>query len=90
MMNPNENTPKICQCCGMPLQDDLFSKEPDGTVNEAYCKWCYENGEFRYTDMNQLIEFCVSHMASEQWPAAQVRAHMEALLPTLEYWKARD
>ena len=31
----------ICQCCGMPLDDSTISKEPDGTFNEEYCKWCY-------------------------------------------------
>ena len=28
----------ICQCCGMPLEDDNISREPDGTFNEEYCK----------------------------------------------------
>ena len=28
----------ICQCCGMPLDDDFISKEPDGEFNEEYCK----------------------------------------------------
>lgn len=35
----------------------------------------------------QLIDFCVEHMASEQWPAEQVRAHMEAVVPNLKHWK---
>ena len=28
----------ICQCCGMPLEDENISKEPDGDFNESYCK----------------------------------------------------
>ncbi len=35
----------------------------------------------------QLIDFCVEHMATENWPAEQVRAHMEAVVPNLEHWK---
>ena len=35
----------------------------------------------------QLIDFCAKHMASESWPEQQVRAHMEALVPTLKHWK---
>ena len=31
----------ICQCCGMPLEDSITSKEPDGSFNEDYCMWCY-------------------------------------------------
>ena len=77
----------ICQCCGMPLEDATTSKEPDGTFNEDYCKWCYADGEFRYTSQEQLIDFCVEHMASEKWPAEQVRAHMEAVVPNLRHWK---
>ena len=30
----------ICQCCGMPLEDGNMSREPDGSFNEDYCKWC--------------------------------------------------
>lgn len=35
----------ICQCCGMPLDDESISREPDGSFNEDYCKWCYTDGE---------------------------------------------
>ena len=77
----------ICHCCGMPLEDATTSKEPDGSFNEDYCKWCYADGVFHYTSEQQLIDFCVEHMATEQWPAEQVRAHMEAMLPNLKHWK---
>ena len=77
----------ICQCCGMPLEDTVISREPDGSFNEEYCKWCYTDGTFRYTSKEQLIEFCVEHMASDAWPKEQVRAHMEAVVPELKHWK---
>ena len=77
----------ICQCCGMPLEESSISKEPDGTPNEAYCKWCYADGKFKYESPEQLIEFCVEHMASDAWPKEQVRAHMEAVVPQLRHWK---
>ncbi|MCM1193141.1 MAG: helix-turn-helix domain-containing protein, partial [Acetatifactor muris] len=39
----------ICQCCGMPLNDDgIISREKDGSYNEDYCKWCYSDGDFIY------------------------------------------
>ena len=35
----------ICQCCGMPLTEDgMLSREPDGSFNEDYCRWCYAGG----------------------------------------------
>lgn len=77
----------VCQCCGMPLDDSTISKEPDRSFNEDYCKWCYVDGAFTYTSKEQLIDFCVAHMASESWPAEQVRAHMEAVVPLLRHWQ---
>ena len=62
-------------------------KEPNGDFNEEYCKWCYSDGTFKYTSKEQLIDFCVEHMATENWPAEQVRAHMEAVVPKLNHWK---
>ena len=77
----------ICQCCGMPLEDESISKERDGFFNEEYCKWCYADGEYMYHDMDDLIEVCVSHMASEHFSSSQARAYMQQLLPKLNYWK---
>lgn len=29
----------ICQCCGMPLEDDsIIGRDNDGSINESYCK----------------------------------------------------
>ena len=80
----------ICQCCGMPLEDAVISKEPDGTFNEEYCKWCYAGGKFAYTDRKELTDFLVGHMANENWPAEQARSYFEAQLPKLDYWRQRE
>ena len=78
----------FCQCCGMPLnEDDILSRETDGTINEEYCKWCYHDGKYTYSDMDSLINFCAETFANENWPAEAVRAHMSVLLPKLNYWK---
>ena len=76
----------ICQCCGMPLDDSSISKEPDGTFNEEYCKWCYTDGKFIYKSIEELTDFLVDHMSNENWPAEQARAFFEAQLPQLNYW----
>lgn len=77
----------ICQCCGMPLEDSAISKETDGTFNEEYCKWCYNEGEFVYTSLEQLTDFLVSHMSNEQFPPEQTRAYLNEMLPKLNHWK---
>ena len=77
----------ICQCCGMPLEDASISKEPDGFFNEEYCKWCYADGNFCYTSLEELTDFLVNHMSNENFPAEQARAYFEDFLPKLNYWK---
>lgn len=77
----------VCQCCGMPLEDGLLSREPDGSFNEDYCKWCYTDGKFVYTSLEELTDFLAGHMASESWPKEQVRAYLENMLPQLAHWK---
>ena len=78
----------VCQCCGMPLEDDSsISREPDGGFNEDYCKWCYNDGKFAYTSLEQLTDFLVEHMSSEQFPPEQARAYFTQMLPTLEHWE---
>lgn len=76
----------ICQCCGMPLDDSSISKEPDGTFNEEYCKWCYTDGKFIYKSIEELTDFLVEHMSNENWPPEQARAFFEVQLPQLNHW----
>lgn len=77
----------ICQCCGMPLDDSSTSKEMDGMFNEEYCKWCYTDGKFCYSSIEELTDFLVGHLSNEAWPPEQARAFFEAQLPKLNYWK---
>lgn len=78
---------RICQCCGMPLEDDLISLEKDGTPNADYCKWCYADGTYMYHDMDELIEVYVRNIADEVHPADAMRAYFRDMLPQLDYWK---
>ncbi|MGN0678130.1 MAG: zinc ribbon domain-containing protein [Oscillospiraceae bacterium] len=77
----------ICQCCGMPLDDSTISREPDGSFNEEYCKWCYTDGQFVYTSLEQLVDFLAEHMSNENFSPEQARAYFTAELPKLNHWK---
>ena len=77
----------ICQCCGMPLEDDVLGRNQDGTLNEDYCKWCYADGTYTYSDMDDLIDVCVKHMVNENFSEDQARTYMKQVLPKLDYWK---
>ena len=77
----------VCQCCGMPLEDELIARNEDGTLNEDYCKWCYADGEYTYSDMDEMIDVCIPHMVKEGFSEEQARAYMREMLPKLDYWK---
>ncbi len=77
----------ICQCCGMPLEDGIVSHDSDGSLNENYCRWCYADGTYTYSSMDDLIEVCVTQLMKQGFSEEQARTHMKATLPTLDYWK---
>ncbi len=77
----------VCQCCGMPLDDSSLSRETDGSFNEEYCKWCYTDGKFVYSSMEQLTDFLADHMSNEDFTPDRVRAYLSTLLPNLAHWK---
>ena len=77
----------VCQCCGMPMEDGILSRELDGSLNEDYCQWCYHDGSFVYDSQEQLMEYLVAHMSSDQFPPEQTRAYFTQLLPQLQHWK---
>ena len=77
----------ICQCCGMPLEDSILSRNKDGSINEDYCQWCYADGTYTYHDMDDLIDVCVGNMVGENFTEEQARAYLKQALPQLDYWK---
>ena len=79
--------PLICQCCGMPLDDGILSRNKDGTLNDDYCQWCYADGTYTYHNMDDLIDVCVQNMVGENFTEAQARAYLKETLPKLDYWK---
>ena len=77
----------FCQCCGMPLQDDYTSREPDGTFNEAYCKWCYADGKFVYQSVEEIVDYLAKHLSNDEWPEEAARQYYEKQIPLLRHWK---
>ena len=80
----------ICQCCGMPLDDAIIGRNKDGSLNEDYCQWCYADGTYTYSDMDDLIRVCVPNMVQQGFTEDQARTYMQQMLPKLDYWKRYD
>jgi len=76
----------FCQCCGMPLDDDSISRETDGAFNEEYCKWCYTDGKFVYSSIDELTDFLVEHFTADQ-PKEESRKNIKTQLSTLKHWQ---
>ncbi|MCR4628682.1 MAG: helix-turn-helix domain-containing protein [Clostridium sp.] len=80
----------ICQCCGMPLEDEIIGRNKDGSMNENYCQWCYADGTYTYSDLDELIDVCIPQMVKEGFTEDQARNYLRETLPNLDYWKRHE
>ena len=83
---------KYCQSCGMPMgaTDEMYGTNADRSKNGDYCKYCFENGKFvQDCTMEEMIEFCIPHMASANSDMSEdeARKMMLEFFPTLKRWK---
>lgn len=78
----------FCQCCGMPLEDSIISKESNGELNEEYCKWCYSGGQFAYPSKEALLDYLVEHMPNpDNSQNEERRTQFDLYLSQLKHWK---
>ncbi len=80
---------KICQSCGMPISSvDQLGKNNDGSINQDYCKYCYDNGEFiDNVSMEKYIEMCSQFGAQAGMTNDEMKEFCTKLFPTLKRWK---
>lgn len=79
-----------CQSCGMPLgEPGGYGTNADGSENQSYCKFCFQNGSFINPDMTfpEMIESSVKFM-TENLGYNEDEAHgmSNAIIPKLERW----
>ena len=76
----------------MPMmKEELFSREPDGSLNDEYCKWCYVDGKFTYQSAQQVVEACVPLLVnSTGMTEEQARSMMTRQIPQLKRWRKAD
>lgn len=79
-----------CQSCGMPLGVGFYGTNADGTASNEYCKFCFEEGNFREPNLtlDQMIGRSVANMVDDlnfEQNAAEELA--QKVIPTLKRWK---
>lgn len=81
---------RICESCGMPITSkDQLGTNLDGSINEDYCKYCYENGDFiDDVSMEEYIEMCSKYGDQAGMTNEEMKEYCTKLFPTLKRWKA--
>ncbi len=79
----------ICQSCSMPImKDEQIGTNKDGSKNNDYCIYCYENGEFKdNVSMEEYIEMNVAFASQAGMTEDEMREHCKNVFPTLKRWK---
>ena len=89
-----EQEMKFCQSCGMPLNAENLGTNADGSKNEDYCMYCYQNGKFTNDcTMDEMIEFCAQFVdeVNKNMPKPMTKEEYKDMMyqyfPTLKRWK---
>ncbi len=79
---------EICQSCGMPMTKEDLGTNKDGSQNKEYCKYCYDEGEFKdKVTMEEYIEMCSKFGEQAGMTNEEMKKHCTELFPTLKRWK---
>ena len=79
----------ICQSCGMPMNENDFGTNTNGTKNKEYCHFCFKNGKL--TDdgitMEEKIKKNIEIAKKMGMPEEKARLLAENTIPKLKRWK---
>ncbi|MFB5598525.1 MAG: zinc ribbon domain-containing protein [Nitrosopumilaceae archaeon] len=79
-----------CQSCGMPIGIGFYGTNYDQTANKEYCKYCFENGEFREPNlkMEDMMGRSVANMIDDlNMNREKAEELASTIIPTLKRWK---
>lgn len=65
----------VCQCCGMPLEDGVIGREPDGSFNEDYCNGAMRTGCLPTKARSSCWTFCWRICQTPRIPPRRSAAH---------------
>ena len=83
----------FCQSCGMPLTDEIFGTNADGSKSEEYCIYCFKDGAFTgdFT-MEEMIDFCSQFVeqynkdSGQNLTQEEYKAMLRQYYPNLKRW----
>ena len=76
----------------MPMTEELFGTNADGSKNEDYCMYCFKDGEFTSDmTMEEMIAFCSEKMVEvhPEMNIEEASKMMNEVFPQLKRW-AKD
>ena len=76
----------------MPMEEDsdLCGTNEDGSLNNEYCTYCYQEGEFQQdVTMEGMIEICLEYLPEfdKNMTPETARKMMREFFPTLKRWR---
>ena len=88
---------KICQRCGMNMRSaEDFGTNADGTRNEEYCLYCYQNGAFtRDVTMEEMLETNLKYLdhwnneTGNNFTPDEARPMLREFLSMLKRWQKK-
>lgn len=81
---------KICQSCSMPMvKDEDFGTNADGSKNQEYCQYCFQDGKFTRPDITkeQMKEMLVGMADKTGKTREEAKKMAEDVIPTLKRWQ---
>ena len=81
---------KICQSCGIPLNNENRGTNKNLSPSDEYCLFCYQKGMFVVPDLsldqqiNRLTNMAVNNMGMTEEKARKMAMQT---LPELKRWK---
>lgn len=73
----------------MPItSDEELGKNKDGSINNDYCKYCFETGEFiDKVSLEEYIEMCSKYGSQAGMTNEEMKEYCTKLFPTLKRWE---
>lgn len=79
-----------CQSCGMPLgTPGFYGSNIDGSENQEWCRFCYQQGEFTEPNLSadEMVQRSIDYMvASLKFERGEAEKMSREVIPGLRRW----